>query len=217
VPSSAPLVGAIHPCRALGRQLLVPICETRPPRRSASRLAIAAAAGDEAFISRRIEWAYTRKALRGRSRNRTTPWPLSDTRRAAYLLGNDNNRLGIYDTLVNGWRGGGFHERLHLCKERRFMLTEIDRRFTSRCSPSHHEEADVSPSGGVPFRLHQIAASVRRTRLHSRCSSQAAANFQGLRPCAGRSIRGFPTVASKPGCRWLSATAIGQARNWARA
>ena len=33
------------------------------------------------------------------------------------------------------------------------MLTEIDRRFTSRCSPSHHEEADVSPSGEVPLRL----------------------------------------------------------------
>jgi hypothetical protein len=28
-------------------------------------------------------------------------WPVSDTRHADYLLGNDNNRFGIYGTLVD--------------------------------------------------------------------------------------------------------------------
>jgi len=28
-------------------------------------------------------------------------WPVSDTCRADYILGNDNNRFGIYDTVVD--------------------------------------------------------------------------------------------------------------------
>ena len=58
-----------------------------------------------------------RKTGAAMKRNALWPkWPVGDTRRADYLLGNDNNRFGIYEALVDvvepcAWLAGAFPER----------------------------------------------------------------------------------------------------------